>query len=193
VHEVPSVIVPPNINKFYILDLQPDNSFVRHAVEQGFTVFSISWRNPSASDTDGVDRATWSDYLDDAVSQASRVASDITRQPQVNALGFCVGGTMSASASASAEARGEHPVAASTSSTSSLDFHDTGISSVFVDEAHALSRDHQSGAGGSMPGRDSATTVSFSRPNESVWNYVVGNYLKGQKPPAFDSSFWNGD
>ncbi len=193
VHEVPLVIVPPNINKFYILDLQPDNSFVRHAVEQGFTVFLISWRNPLASDTDGVDRATWSDYLDDAVLQALRVASDITRQPQVNALGFCVGGTMLASALALAEARGEHPVAALTLLTSLLDFHDTGILSVFVDEAHALLRDHQLGAGGLMPGRDLATTFSFLRPNELVWNYVVGNYLKGQKPPAFDLLYWNGD
>ena len=193
VHELPLVIVPPNINKFYILDLQPENSFVRHAVEQGFTVFLISWRNPLASDTDGVDRATWSDYLDDAVLQALRVASDITRQPQVNALGFCVGGTMLASALALAEARGEHPVAALTLLTSLLDFHDTGILSVFVDEAHALLRDHQLGAGGLMPGRDLATTFSFLRPNELVWNYVVGNYLKGQKPPAFDLLFWNGD
>ncbi|MCZ8407219.1 class I poly(R)-hydroxyalkanoic acid synthase [Achromobacter sp. SIMBA_011] len=193
VHEVPLVIVPPNINKFYILDLQPDNSFVRHAVERGFTVFLISWRNPLASDTDGVDRATWSDYLDDAVLQALRVASDITRQPQVNALGFCVGGTMLASALALAEARGEHPVAALTLLTSLLDFHDTGILSVFVDETHALLRDHQLGAGGLMPGRDLATTFSFLRPNELVWNYVVGNYLKGQKPPAFDLLFWNGD
>ena len=193
VHEVPLVIVPPNINKFYILDLQPDNSFVRHAVEQGFTVFLISWRNPLTSDTDGVDRATWSDYLDDAVLQALRVASDITRQPQVNALGFCVGGTMLASALALAEARGEHPVAALTLLTSLLDFHDTGILGVFVDEAHALLRDHQLGAGGLMPGRDLATIFSFLRPNELVWNYVVGNYLKGQKPPAFDLLFWNGD
>ncbi len=193
VHEVPLVIVPPNINKFYILDLQPDNSFVRHAVEQGFTVFLISWRNPMASDSDCVDRSTWSDYLDDAVLQALRVASDITRQPQVNALGFCVGGTMLASALALAEARGEHPVAALTLLTSLLDFHDTGILSVFVDEAHALLRDHQLGAGGLMPGRDLATTFSFLRPNELVWNYVVGNYLKGQKPPAFDLLFWNGD
>ena len=193
VHEVPLVIVPPNINKFYILDLHPDNSFVRHAVEQGFTVFLISWRNPLTSDTDGVDRATWSDYLDDAVLQALRVASDITRQPQVNALGFCVGGTMLASALALAEARGEHPVAALTLLTSLLDFHDTGILGVFVDEAHALLRDHQLGAGGLMPGRDLATTFSFLRPNELVWNYVVGNYLKGQKPPAFDLLFWNGD
>lgn len=193
VHERPLVIVPPNINKFYILDLQPDNSFVRHAVEQGFTVFLISWRNPLVSDTDGIDRATWSDYLDDAVLQALRVASDISGQPQVNALGFCVGGTMLASALALAEARGEHPVAALTLLTSLLDFHDTGILNVFVDEAHALLRDHQLGNGGLMPGRDLATTFSFLRPNELVWNYVVGNYLKGQKPPAFDLLFWNGD
>jgi len=189
----PLVIVPPNINKFYILDLQPENSFVRHAVGQGYTVFLISWRNPVAADTDGVDRATWSDYLDDAVLQALRVASDITKQPQVNALGFCVGGTMLGAALALAEARGEHPVAALTLLTSMLDFHDTGVLNVFVDETHALMRDHQLGNGGLMPGRDLATTFSFLRPNELVWNYVVGNYLKGQKPPAFDLLFWNGD
>ncbi|MGY6273629.1 PHA/PHB synthase family protein [Achromobacter denitrificans] len=193
VYERPLVIVPPNINKFYILDLQPENSFVRHAVEQGFTVFLVSWRNPVANDTDGVDRATWSDYLDNAVLQALRVASDITRQPQVNALGFCVGGTMLASALALADARGERPVASLTLLTSLLDFHDTGVLNVFVDEAHALLRDHQLGKGGLMPGRDLATTFSFLRPNELVWNYVVGNYLKGQKPPAFDLLFWNGD
>jgi len=193
VFERPLVIVPPNINKFYILDLQPENSFVRNAVAQGQTVFLISWRNPVDSDTDGVDRATWSDYLDDAVLQALRVASDISKQPQVNALGFCVGGTMLASALALAEARGEHPVASLTLLTSLLDFHDTGILDVFVDEAHALLRDHQLGKGGLMPGRDLATTFSFLRPNELVWNYVVGNYLKGQKPPAFDLLFWNGD
>ena len=190
-HERPLVIVPPNINKFYILDLQPENSFVRHAVEQGYTVFLV-WRNPVSSDTDGIDRATWSDYLDDAVLQALRVASDITKQPKVNALGFCVGGTMLASALALAEARGEHPVASLTLLTTLLDFHDTGVLKVFVDEAHAL-RDHQFGSGGLMPGRDLATTFSFLRPNELVWNYVVGNYLKGQKPPAFDLLFWNGD
>ena len=193
VHELPLVIVPPNINKFYILDLQPENSFVRHAVEQGFNVFMISWRNPMPGDTDGVDRASWSDYLEEAVLRALAVASEITRQPQVNALGFCVGGTMLASALALAEARGEHPVASLTLLTSMLDFHDTGILKVFVDEAHALLRDHQLGRGGLMPGRDLATTFSFLRPNELVWNYVVGNYLKGQKPPPFDLLFWNGD
>jgi len=185
--------VPPNINKFYILDLQPANSLVRYAVEQGHTVFMVSWRNPLASDTDGTDAATWSQYLDDAVLKALEVASDISGQPQVNALGFCVGGTMLASALALAQARGQRPAASLTLLTVLLDFHDTGVLQVFVDEAHALMRDRQLGQGGLMPARDLATTFSFLRPNELVWNYVVGNYLKGQTPPAFDLLFWNGD
>jgi len=193
VYERPLVIVPPNINKFYILDLQPANSLVRYAVEQGHTVFMVSWRNPLASDTDGTDAATWSQYLDDAVLKALEVASDITGQPQVNALGFCVGGTMLASALALAQARGQRPAASLTLLTVLLDFHDTGVLQVFVDEAHALMRDRQLGQGGLMPARDLATTFSFLRPNELVWNYVVGNYLKGQTPPAFDLLFWNGD
>ena len=193
VHQRPLVIVPPNINKFYILDLQPANSLVRYAVEQGHTVFMVSWRNPLASDTDGVDAATWSQYLDDAVLKALQVASDITGQPQVNALGFCVGGTMLAAALALAQARGQHPVASLTLLTAMLDFHDTGVLQVFVDEAHASLRDQQLGQGGLMAARDLATTFSFLRPNELVWNYVVTNYLKGQTPPAFDLLFWNGD
>jgi polyhydroxyalkanoate synthase len=111
----------------------------------------------------------------------------------VNALGFCVGGTLLASALALAEARGESPVAALTLLTSLLDFRDTGILDVFVDETHALLRDRQLGSGGLMSGRELATTFSFLRPNELVWNYVVGNYLKGQTPPAFDLLFWNAD
>lgn len=193
VFERPLVIVPPNINKFYILDLQPANSFVRYAVEAGFTVFMVSWRNPLASDADGADRATWSEYLDDAVLRALRVAGDISGKPQVNALGFCVGGTLLASALALAEARGEKPVAALTLLTALLDFRDTGILDVFVDEMHALLRDRQLGGGGLMSGRELATTFSFLRPNELVWNYVVGNYLKGQTPPAFDLLYWNAD
>jgi polyhydroxyalkanoate synthase len=193
VHERPLVIVPPNINKFYILDLQPANSFVRHVVEAGHTVFMMSWRNPVSADDDGVDRAEWSDYLDNAVLPALRVASEITGQPQVNALGFCVGGTLLASALALARARGEKPVAALTLLTSLLDFRDTGVLGVFVDETHALLRDRQLGAGGLMSGRELATTFAFLRPNELVWNYVVDNYLKGRTPPAFDLLFWNAD
>src|SRR3546814_2860508 len=106
---------------------------------------------------------------------------------------LCVGGTMLASALALAQARGQRPAASLTLLTVLLDFHDTGVLQVFVDEAHALMRDRQLGQGGLMPARDLATTFSFLRPNELVWNYVVGNYLKGQTPPAFDLLFWNGD
>ncbi|WP_454689378.1 class I poly(R)-hydroxyalkanoic acid synthase [Achromobacter aloeverae] len=193
VHERPLVIIPPNINKFYILDLQPANSLVRHAVDAGLTVFMVSWRNPVAGDKDGTEHASWSDYLDEAVLRALAVASEISGQDQVNALGFCVGGTMLASALALAEARGEQPVAALTLLTALLDFRDTGVLDVFVDETHALLRDRQLGGGGLMSGRELATTFSFLRPNELVWNYVVGNYLKGQTPPAFDLLFWNAD
>jgi polyhydroxyalkanoate synthase len=193
VHARPLVIVPPNINKFYILDLQPANSFVRHAVDAGHTVFMMSWRNPVAADDDGVDRAGWPDYLDNAILPALRVAGEITGQPQVNALGFCVGGTLLASALALAAARGDKPVASLTLLTALLDFRDTGVLQVFVDETHALLRERQLGAGGLMSGRELATTFAFLRPNELVWNYVVENYLKGSTPPAFDLLYWNAD
>ncbi len=105
VHQKPLLIVPPCINKFYILDLQPENSFVRYVVEQGCTVFLVSWRNPLAADADGIDTATWGDYLQHGVLQAIDVARDICGQEQINALGFCVGGTLLASALALAHAR----------------------------------------------------------------------------------------
>src|SRR5690606_4574205 len=109
VYTRPLVIVPPCINKYYILDLQPENSFVRHAVEQGHTVFLVSWRNPLPSDTDASEQATWADYLNEGVLRALEVASDVTRQPQVNALGFCVGGTLLASAFGFAMQPGRRP------------------------------------------------------------------------------------
>ena len=193
VHERPLVVIPPCINKYYILDLQPENSFVRHAVQQGHTVFLVSWRNPLPTDTDDSDRATWADYLSDGVLRAIQVAADITRQPQVNALGFCVGGTMLASALALAHARGERPVASLTLLTTLLDFSDTGVLDVFIDEMHVQAREQQLSGGGLMTARELATTFSFLRPGELVWNYVVNNYLKGIAPPAFDLLFWNAD
>ncbi len=193
VHQKPLLIVPPCINKFYILDLQADNSFVRHAVEQGFTVFLISWRNPQASDADPIDTATWGDYLQHGVLQAIEVAANISGQEQINALGFCVGGTLLASALALAHAQGKEPVSALTLLTTLLDFEDTGVLEVFVDELHAQVRDRQLGKGGLMTARELGTTFSFLRPNELVWNYVVNNYLKGEAPPAFDLLFWNAD
>ncbi|NYT59126.1 class I poly(R)-hydroxyalkanoic acid synthase [Alcaligenaceae bacterium] len=193
VHKVPLLLVPPCINKYYILDLQPQNSFVRHAVEQGYTVFLVSWRNPLASDNDGIDKATWADYLQHGVLQAIDIACAISRQKQINALGFCVGGTLLASALALAHAQGKDPVSSLTLLTTLLDFEETGVLNVFVDELQAQMRETQIGAGGLMSARELGTTFSFLRPGELVWNYVVGNYLKGEAPPAFDLLYWNAD
>jgi len=193
VYRRPLLMVPPCINKYYILDLQAGNSLVEFAVSQGFTVFMISWRNPMATDSDGIQASSWDDYIEKGVLTAIDTVQQITGQKQINALGFCVGGTMLGSALAVARARGDNPVASVTLLTTLLDFDDTGILDVFVDEAHAAYREQLLGQGGLMTARELATTFSFLRPNELVWNYVVSNYLKGNAPPAFDLLFWNAD
>ena len=193
VYETPLFIVPPNINKYYILDLQQENSFVRYALDQGLQVFLISWRNPQANDDDGILDASWGDYLDHGILEALQVAQNISGRPQVNALGFCVGGTMLASALSLAKARGEDPVQSLTLLTAMLDFHDVGVMQVFVDEALALLREWQLSSAKLMPASDLATTFSFLRPSELVWNYVTSNYLKGETPAAFDILYWNAD
>jgi polyhydroxyalkanoate synthase len=189
VYEKPFLMVPPCINKYYILDLQPDNSLVRYAVAQGHRTFVVSWRNPDAS----MEKATWDDYIEQAVIKAIAVTQEITGAPTINALGFCVGGTMLGTALAVLAARGEEPVASATFLTSLLDFTDTGILDVFIDEAFVEYREKEMGKGGLMKGQDLASTFSFLRPNDLVWNYVVGNYLKGETPPPFDLLYWNSD
>ena len=197
VYEKPFLLVPPCINKFYILDLQPDNSLVRYAVSQGHRTFVVSWRNPDAT----LAHKTWDDYIDDAVIQAIHVVQEITGAPAINALGFCVGGTMLGTALAVLAARGAatkgasqvFPVASATFLTTFLDFSDTGILDVFINEAFVKYREQELGKGGLMKGQDLASTFSFLRPNDLVWNYVVGNYLKGETPPPFDLLYWNSD
>ena len=189
VYERPFLLVPPCINKFYILDLQPDNSLIRYAVEQGMRTFVVSWRNPDQSCA----HKTWDDYIEHAVIKAIAVVREITGAEDINALGFCVGGTMLGTALAVLAARGEKPVHSATFLTTFLDFSDTGILDVFIDEAFVRFREMQFANGGLMPGRDLATTFSFLRPNDLVWNYVVGNYLKGETPPPFDLLYWNSD
>jgi polyhydroxyalkanoate synthase len=189
VYERPFLLVPPCINKFYILDLQPENSLIRYAVEQGHRTFVVSWRNPDES----LAQATWDDYIENAILKAIAVTQDITGADTLNALGFCVGGTMLGTGLAVLAARGEKPVHSATFLTTFLDFSDTGILDVFIDEAFVKFREMQFAKGGLMPGRDLATTFSFLRPNDLVWNYVVGNYLKGETPPPFDLLYWNSD
>ena len=189
VYEKPFLMVPPCINKFYILDLQPENSLVRHSVAQGHRTFVVSWRNPDAS----LATKTWDDYIEDAVITAINVTREIAGTKTINALGFCVGGTMLSTALAVLAARGEKPVDSATLLTTLLDFTDTGILDVFIDEAFVQYREKEMGKGGLMKGQDLASTFSFLRPNDLVWNYVVGNYLKGETPPPFDLLYWNSD
>ena len=189
VFEKPLLLVPPCINKFYILDLQPANSLIRYAVEQGHRTFVVSWRNPDES----MQGKTWDDYIEHAAIEAIQVSREITGAKTINALGFCVGGTILATALAVLAARGEKPVSSVTFLTSLLDFSDTGILDIFIDETAVKFREMQMGQGGLLKGQDLASTFSFLRPNDLVWNYVVGNYLKGETPPPFDLLYWNSD
>lgn len=189
VHKRPLLMIPPCINKYYILDLQPENSLVRYIVEQGFTVFMVSWRNPKAAQA----QLGWEDYLDDGIFRALDVVRAITRVEKPNVLGFCIGGTMLASALAILRARGEDPVESATFLTTLLDFSETGDIACFIDEASVAAREATIGNGGLMGGRELSQVFSALRPNDLVWNYVVDNYLKGNKPAAFDLLYWNAD
>ena len=189
VFERPLVMVPPCINKYYILDLQPENSFVRYAVEQGHTVFMVSWRNMPLE----MGRATWDDYLEHGVMKALSVASEVCGGSRVNALGFCVGGTLLGAALAVLRVRGDDSVASLTLLGTMLDFSDTGELSVFVDEAYVAKRERDFADGGLLHGRELALTFASLRANDLIWHYVVNNYLKGRTPEPFDLLYWNSD
>jgi polyhydroxyalkanoate synthase subunit PhaC len=194
VHERPMLFVPPCINKFYILDLQPDNSLIRYTVQQGHRTFVVSWRNPD----DSIAHKTWDDYIEHGAIQAIRTTQAISGARTIDTLGFCVGGTILATALAVLAARNEHPAQSLTLLTTLLDFSDTGVLDVFIDEQGVKHREatigpDAPGGPGLLRGQELATTFNFLRPNDLVWNYVVGNYLKGESPPPFDLLYWNGD
>ena len=187
VHSRPLLIVPPFINKYYILDLQPENSFVRYALEQGFQVFLVSWRNVPRE----LGHSTWEDYIRQGVYAPLEAIRDITGAEQVNTLGFCVGGTLLASALA--VMREPRQVSSMTLLATMLDFSDVGEIGVYVDEDYVRQCEEVYREGGLMPGSWLASTFASLRANELVWYFVINNYLKGQTPRAFDLLFWNGD
>jgi polyhydroxyalkanoate synthase len=189
VHARPLVIVPPAINKFYILDLQPENSFVRYAVDSGHTVFLVSWRNIVPD----LGNLTWDDYLTLGVMSAIDVARDITGADKVNTLGFCVGGTLLASALAVMSAKGEDHVASLTLLTTMLDFSDAGEIGLLISEQSVAAREQAIGNGGILEGKELGFVFSSLRANDLIWQYVVNSYLKGKAPPAFDLLYWNSD
>ncbi len=194
VYERPMLMVPPCINKFYLLDLQPENSVIRYTVEQGHRTFVMSWRNPDQS----LAGLTWDEYIAEGPLKAIEVVREITGVQTFNMLGFCVGGTILTTALAVAAERGEQPANSLTLLTTLLDFSDAGVLELFIDEAGVQLREMTIGADaptgpGLLRGSELATTFSFLRPNDLVWNYVVGNYLKGEAPPPFDLLYWNAD
>ena len=189
VHKHPLVVIPPCINKYYILDLRPENSFVRYAVESGHTVFVVSWRNIPA----GLGGLSWDDYLEMGVFTAIEAARDIAGSRLVNTLGFCVGGTMLASALAVLAARGESVASSVTLLTTMLDFDDPGDIGVYISREQLAAREPILQRGARVHGRELTGAFASLRPNELVWNYVVANYLKGTTPPAFDLLYWNSD
>ena len=185
----PLVMIPPCINKYYILDLQPENSFVAYAVAEGHTVFMVSWRNVEAEHGS----YGWDDYLELGVFEALRVAKEIGKSEEVNALGFCVGGTLLGAGLSVLREKDPGLVASATFLAAMLDFSDTGQIGLFVDETSVALREATIGAGGILPGHELAFVFSSLRANDLVWPYVVNNYLLGGEPAAFDLLYWNSD
>jgi polyhydroxyalkanoate synthase subunit PhaC len=189
VEKTPLVIVPPCINKYYLLDLGAGNSFVEYAVAQGHQVFLISWRSATAE----TQYLTWDDYLKLGPLKAIDVARDIAQVEKVHTLGFCVGGTILGCAAGVLAALGEDKITTMTLLTTMIDFADTGEIGLLIDEASVALREATIGSGGILPGKELAFTFGTLRANDLIWRYVVESYLKGAPPEAFDLLYWDSD
>ncbi|TPG76199.1 class I poly(R)-hydroxyalkanoic acid synthase [Pseudomonas arsenicoxydans] len=189
----PVFIVPPSINKYYILDLRPDNSMVCHLLQQGHPVFLMSWRNFDQAHAG----TTWDDLIDTGIIKGLQVTREISGEQRPNCVGFCIGGTLLSSALAVLAARGDKDIASVSLLTTFLDYLDTGPIDIFVDEQLVAYRERtiggQEGPIGLFKGEDMGNTFSLLRPNDLWWNYNVDKYLKGQKPIPLDLLFWNND
>ena len=188
-HKVPLLIIPPWINKFYILDLVPKKSFISWAVAQGFTVFIVSWVNPNEE----LSHKTFEDYMIDGVLEAVSAVEKATGEPKVNALGYCVGGTLLASTLAYMAGKGDHRIVSATFLTTQVDFTRAGDLLVFIDDAQLKSLEEMMTERGYLEGARMATVFNMLRPRDLIWPYVVNNYLLGKKPFPFDLLFWNSD
>jgi polyhydroxyalkanoate synthase subunit PhaC len=185
----PLLIIPPWINKFYILDLNPEKSFIKWCVEQGLTVFVISWVNPDAR----LAAKSFEDYMREGPLQALEVIKAVTGEDEVNAIGYCVGGTLMAVTLAWMAAKGDRRIASATFFAAQVDFTHAGDLMVFVDEEQLQALEKKMAERGYLEGKKMATAFNMLRSNDLIWPYVISNYLKGQQPYPFDLLYWNSD
>jgi polyhydroxyalkanoate synthase len=189
VYRRPLVIVPPWINKYYILDLQPENSFIRWAVSKGYTVFVASWVNPDESLSD----KTMDDYLNEGILEALDAVEAATGEPEVTMIGYCVGGTLTGAALAYMAAKGDRRVKATTFFAAQMDFSEAGDLKVFIDEQQLESLDTRMAETGYLDGDKMSTAFNLLRANDLIWTVCVNNYLLGKDPKKFDLLYWNAD
>ena len=189
VEKTPLLMVPPCINKYYLLDLGAGNSFVEYAVAQGHQVFLISWRSAFPE----IQHLTWDDYLNLGVFKSIEVVRDIANVDRIHTLGFCVGGTILSCAAGVLAARGENKLATITLLTTMIDFADTGEIGLLIDQNSVALREATIGKGGILAGKELAFTFGTLRANDLIWRYVVESYLKGATADAFDLLYWDSD
>ena len=187
--ERPLLIVPPWINKFYILDLGPQKSFIRFAVSKGFTVFVVSWVNPDQR----LANKTFEDYMTEGILAASDAVKRETGTDKVNVIGYCVGGTLLGTTLAYLAARGEEPYASATFFAAQVDFTKAGDLMLFIDDAQLKALEEMMAERGYLDGARMATVFNMLRPKDLIWPYIVNNYMLGKKPFPFDLLFWNQD
>ncbi|MGY6588710.1 MAG: PHA/PHB synthase family protein [Wenzhouxiangella sp.] len=185
----PLLIVPPWINKFYILDLQPKNSFIRWAVERGYTVFVVSWINPDET----LRYKRFEDYMHEGILAALDAIEAATGQREVNTIGYCIGGTLLAATLAWMKAHDDQRIQSATFFTAQVDFADAGEIKVFIDDKQLKSLEKRMRAKGYLDGKDMALSFNMLRANDLIWSYVINNYLLGKKPASFDLLYWNSD
>jgi polyhydroxyalkanoate synthase len=189
VHARPLLILPPWINKFYIMDMQPKNSLIGFLVKQGFTVFVVSWRNPDAS----MEETSIEDYMDLGVLETSDVVREITGSDTLNVMGYCIGGTLLAMVLAWLAAEGDKRFHSVTFMVSLQDFSRVGDTAVFLGEGAIDAIEAQMMQRGYLDSREMSNMFNLLRSNDLIWANVVNNYLLGEKPPAFDLLYWNSD
>ena len=190
VSEIPIVIIPPWINRYYVMDMQPQNSLYKYIVDSGFTLFTISWKNPDGPTLD----MGWDDYVDYGPLSAIDVVKSVTGAKQVNTVGYCLGGIIEQTTVAYLAAIRDESVNSATLFATHQDFSDAGDISVFISGPEVLFLEWlMAASGGYLDGKNMAAPFNMLRSNDLLWNYYIHNYLLGKKPPAFDLLYWNSD